>query len=77
MLLDLFSYVAVDDFEFKYDEQDCQFLPEVAKPSDTTTTSAPSINFPDCQFDNDECGWGEDEGASMKWRRTTTMSIGG
>ena len=60
------GYVAVDDFEFKYNAEDCTIMPDFAKPTTTTTTTTtPSTPMPDdvtdCTFEDNLCGWSIDE----------------
>ena len=72
----LSRYVAVDDFQFQFDSEDCGMIPEVASPSPaSSTTSAPPLPFPDCQFEEDECGWLKDPVAAMKWERKTKEEL--
>ena len=75
LYIGLFSYVAVDDFTFKFDPAKCEFLPEVAKPSHTTTTTTPGVQFPECTFEEDECGWVIDDDTAMKWKRTNSEEL--
>ena len=67
--------MAVDDFTFQYDEAKCDFLPLVAKPSHTTTTSTPGVTFPECTYDDDECGWVIVDDTAMKWKRTNSEEL--
>ena len=66
------GYVAIDDFEFKFNGEYCITEPEDAIPPTTTTsvsTTAPHGYFPDCNFnDNGICGWFIDEFTSMRWQ---------
>ena len=68
----LLGYVAIDDFEFKFNGEYCITEPEDAIPPTTTTsvsTTAPHGYFPDCNFnDNGICGWFIDEFTSMRWQ---------
>ena len=69
-------YVAVDDFQFQFDSEDCSMIPAVASPSPaSSTTSFPSPSFPSCQFEEDECGWLKDPVAAMKWERRTKEEL--
>ena len=69
-------YVAVDDFQFQFDSEDCEMIPAVASPTpSSSTTSSPSPSFPDCQFEEDECGWLKDPVAAMKWERKTKEEL--
>ena len=68
--------MAVDDFQFKFDSEGCEIIPPVASPSPaSSTTTAPSNTFPDCQFEEDKCGWLEDPVSPMKWARTTKEEL--
>ena len=74
----LLGYVAIDDFEFKYDGQECTTLPEIAIPptptaAPTTTQSLPTL--PGCKFEEDTCGWFIDEFTPMQWVITNTKSL--
>ena len=40
-----------------------------------STTSFPSTIFPDCQFEDDECGWLKDPVSAMKWERRTKEEL--
>ena len=68
-------YVALDDFGFQYDPAECEILPIVAKPSHTTTSSPGTVTFPDCPFEEDECGWVIDQDTAMKWKRTNKEEL--
>ena len=68
--------MAVDDFQFKFDSEGCEMIPPVASPSPaSSTTTFPSNIFPDCQFEEDECGWLKDPVAAMKWERKTKEEL--
>ena len=71
------GYVAIDDFEFKFDGQECTTQPEVANPTTTTTpaTTAPHETFPGCKFETDACGWFIDGATDMKWYITNTENL--
>ena len=68
------GYAALDSISFNNNEQ-CETIPPTADPSVTTTTSAPSAKFPDCQFEENECGWVKADDVSMKWRRTNKAEL--
>ena len=58
------GYVAVDDFTFEHGYDDakyCTTKPDSATPHSTTmsptTTTAPPVILPSCQFETDTCGW--------------------
>ena len=68
--------MAVDDFQFKFDSEGCEMIPPVASPSPaSSTTTFPSNTFPDCQFEEDECGWLKDPVSAMKWERKTKEEL--
>ena len=62
----LLGYVAIDDFEFKFNAEDCSLMPEIARPTTTTTTTTPPTTpYPkpitDCTFEDvNLCGWNID-----------------
>lgn len=72
------GYAAVDSITFDNNPQ-CEIIPPDADPSHSTTasTTPDTGKFPDCQFEEDECGWVKDEEANMKWRRTNKMELDG
>ena len=68
--------MAVDDFQFTFDSEGCEMIPPVASPSPaSSTTTFPSNTFPDCQFEENECGWLPDEQSPMKWERRTKEEL--
>ena len=63
------GYVAIDDFEFQFNAEDCTRLPANAKPTTTTTststTTPPTTPIPEairnCTFEDENlCGWNID-----------------
>ena len=75
----LLGYVAVDDFDFEFNGEECTIMPENARPTTPTstspTTSVPQGTFPDCKFEHDTCGWVINEFADMKWKITNTEEL--
>ena len=69
------GYAALDTIKFDV-SSGCPTIPPTADPSQSTT-SPPSLTFPDCQFEEDECGWVKEEEAVMKWRRTNKLELDG
>ena len=59
------GYVAIDDFEFKFNPEECTILPNFAKPTTTTTTPPTTPNpedIVDCNFEDvNLCGWSIDQ----------------
>ena len=70
------GFAAIDLITFDT-HKNCEIIPPNADPSQTTTTNTPDVKFPDCQFEEDECGWEMDEEATMRWRRTNKMELDG
>ena len=73
------GYVAIDDFEFKVDEDICETIPVEAVPNPTNPptdipTDAPD-KFPDCRFEEDTCGWVVDDSQSLVWMRTQVSDL--
>ena len=69
------GYAALDSIKFE-SSPECETIPPAADPSQSTTTTPP-LTFPDCQFEEDECGWVKEEGAVMEWRRTNKLELDG
>ena len=67
------GYAALDSIKFE-SSPECPTLPPSANPAQSTT-APPGLTFPDCQFEEDECGWVKEEEAVMKWRRTNKLEL--
>ena len=67
------GYAALDSIKFE-SSPGCETIPPSAAPGQSTTTTPP-LTFPDCQFEEDECGWVKEEEAAMKWRRTNKLEL--
>ena len=75
------GYVALDDFSFRANEEFCSIKPEDAVPKTTTTpavttTTKKPHKFPDCQFEENTCGW-EMFGMEFKWVNTDSETLAG
>ena len=73
------GFGAIDNIVFDYSpaERNCEVLPPEAGITSSTASSPtqPSDSFPDCNFDEDTCGWIVDAMADMKWMRTTVGNL--
>ena len=49
--------------------------PEAGVGSSTTTPTQPADGFPDCKFEENECGWIIDTEENMKWMRTRNQDL--
>ena len=56
--------------------QNCKILPpEADVGSSSTTPTQPADGFPDCKFEESECGWIIETDANMKWMRTRNQDL--
>ena len=72
------GFAAVDSIVFNYDPsmKDCKILPPQADVgSSSTTATQPADGFPDCKFEESECGWIIETNANMKWMRTRNEDL--
>ena len=71
------GFAAVDSIVFNYDTsmKDCDTLPPSADVGSSSTPTQPANSFPDCKFEESECGWIIDEHANMKWVRTRNQDL--
>lgn len=72
------GFAAVDSIVFNYDPsmKDCKTLPPQADVgSSSTTPTKPADGFPDCKFEESECGWIIETNANMKWMRTRNEDL--
>ena len=74
------GFAALDGINFNYDPtSECPLEPPQAAitttPSPNTTPGPGQDNFPDCKFEENTCGWVQDEYSNMKWMRTTVKDL--
>ena len=72
------GFAAIDSIKFDYDPsmKDCSIMPpEAGVGSSTTTPTQPADGFPDCKFEENECGWIIDTEDNMKWMITRNQDL--
>lgn len=75
------GYVALDDFSFATNEEFCSTKPEDATPTTSTTppitptTTIPHKQLPNCNFDEDTCGWELFGLLDFKWEITDSKTL--
>ena len=67
------GWAGLDDFEFHFNQTDCEIEPSNAKPPDTSTTPPPPDNL--CNFETDFCHWEALSSSDFKWNRVTGQDI--
>ena len=75
------GYVGIDDFKFEMDAKHCETFPAEAAvtptsaPTTQPTSATPSETFPDCDFNENECGWAVDDTQDLVWMRTRVQDL--